>query len=112
MQVFHPLGTIEHSLCGGISNAFEPGLGLNGHLFGKQFRDQDRLVKTAFSLPGWMQWHRNDNIESQVANPLVIRCLEPARHEVTQVNLTPVFKLVNDLADDAATSVAATAASK
>jgi hypothetical protein len=72
MQVFHPLGAIKSSLCGRISNAFEPGLVLNGHLFTKQFREQARLVKPAFSLPSRMQGHLNDNIESQTADPFVV----------------------------------------
>src|SRR6266852_2416747 len=48
-----------------------------------------------------MQWHRGNNVESTAAEPFVIQSrIEPACHEMTQVNLTPVLKVMNDLADD------------
>jgi len=37
---------------------------------------------------------------------LIIKCrTEPARHEMAQVNLAPVLKVMNDLADDTAAAV-------
>src|SRR2546429_9450042 len=48
-----------------------------------------------------MQWHRDNNVESTAAEPFVIQSrIEPACHEMTQVNLTPVLKARTVLADD------------
>ena len=41
-----------------------------------------------------------------IAQPFIIqRCAKPARHNMAQVNLTAVFKFVDDFANDAAAPV-------
>src|SRR6266545_2139805 len=53
-----------------------------------------------------MQRHRDDKIEAATPQPCVVqRCAEPARHEMTQVNLATVLKVVNNLANNPATAV-------
>jgi hypothetical protein len=53
-----------------------------------------------------MQWDGHDHVKLPSAKTFIVkRCAEPACHEMSQVNLTPVFKIVNDLANDAAASV-------
>jgi hypothetical protein len=67
---------------------------------------QTRLIKSAFPLPSWMQWHGYNYVELATAQALVLeRCAEPMRHEMSQMNLMPVLKVVDDLADDPATPV-------
>jgi len=53
-----------------------------------------------------MQWHRHNYVETPLAEPLIIqRSLEPARHEMAEINLAPVLKAVNDLANNPAAAV-------
>src|SRR4029077_6654314 len=71
-----------------------------------QFRKQARLIESAFPLASWMQWHRHDHVKLAPAQALVVkRCAEPACHEMSQVNLTAVLKIMDDLADDTAATV-------
>jgi hypothetical protein len=53
-----------------------------------------------------MQWHGHEYVELASAKTLIVKgCAEPTCHEVPQVNLAPVLKVVNDLADNTATAV-------
>jgi hypothetical protein len=53
-----------------------------------------------------MQRHRNDHVEFASTKAVIIkRRIKPACHEMSQVNLAPVLKVMYDLADDAATAV-------
>jgi hypothetical protein len=53
-----------------------------------------------------VQWHRHDDVELAATKPVVIqRSMEPARYKVTQMNLAPVFKFVDDFANDSATTI-------
>jgi hypothetical protein len=53
-----------------------------------------------------MQWHRHDYVEMKSAKTFIVkRCAKPARYEMSQVNLTAVLKIMNNLTDDAATAV-------
>src|SRR5213083_1534751 len=53
-----------------------------------------------------MQRHRYHEVESTPAQPFIVqRSAEPTRYEMAQVNLAPIFKFVNDLANDAATAI-------
>jgi hypothetical protein len=64
------------------------------------------LIKSAFPLARRMQWDGHDYVKlAPVKTFIVKRCAEPACHEMSQVNLTPVLKIVNDLANDTAAAV-------
>jgi len=64
------------------------------------------LVKSTFQLPGGVQGDWNQYIKVVSAQPFVIqRSTEPARYEMAQMNLPPVFKFMNDMTDDPATAV-------
>jgi hypothetical protein len=53
-----------------------------------------------------MQWHRHDHVKFASAKTLIVkRCAEPTCHEMSQVDLTAVLKIMNDLADNTAPSV-------
>jgi hypothetical protein len=53
-----------------------------------------------------MQWDGHDYVELAPAKTFIFkRCAEPTCHEMSQVNLTPVLKIVNDLANDTAAAV-------
>jgi hypothetical protein len=53
-----------------------------------------------------MQWDGHDYVELTPAKTFIVkRCAEPACYEMSQVNLTPVLKIVNDLANDTAAAV-------
>src|SRR6266498_5946858 len=53
-----------------------------------------------------MQWYRHDHVELASSETLIVkRCAEPTCHETSQVNLTPVLKVVNDLANNTAAAV-------
>src|SRR6266446_10366915 len=53
-----------------------------------------------------MQRHWNDNFKSVGAKPGIIEgCAEPACHQMTQIDVAAVFKIVNNLADDPATAI-------
>src|SRR6266516_1877892 len=106
MQIFHALGPIKRSLRSGVTNALKHRLGRNRRLCAQQRGKQARLIKSAFSLPSSVQWHRHHNGELASAKPFVIqRSMKPARYEVTQVNLPSVFKFMDDLANDPTTAV-------
>jgi hypothetical protein len=64
------------------------------------------LIESAFPLASWVQWHRHDYVKFASAKTLIVkRCAEPTCHEMPQVDLTAVLKIMNDLADDTAPSV-------
>jgi hypothetical protein len=53
-----------------------------------------------------MQWDGHDYVKFTPAKTFIVkRPIEPARHEVAQVNLMPVLKIMNDLANDTTTAV-------
>jgi hypothetical protein len=53
-----------------------------------------------------MQWDGHDYVELTPAKTFIVkRCPKPTCHQVPQVNLTPVLKIVNDLANDTAAAV-------
>jgi hypothetical protein len=53
-----------------------------------------------------MQWYRHNYVELASSQTLIVkRCEEPTCHEMSQVNLTPVLKVVNDLANNTAAAV-------
>jgi hypothetical protein len=53
-----------------------------------------------------MQWDGHDNVKLTPTKTFIVkRCAEPACHDMSQVNLTPVLKIVNDLANDTAAAV-------
>jgi hypothetical protein len=53
-----------------------------------------------------MQWYRHNYVELASSETLIVkRCAEPTCHEMSQVNLTPVLKVVNDLANNTAAAV-------
>src|SRR5262249_55043921 len=106
MQIFHALGAVKRGLCSCVSNAFQHCLATNRCPCTEQFGKQTRLIESAFPLASWMQWHGNNQVEFTSAKAFIIKCrTKPARDEMSQVNLAPVLKVVNDLADDSATAV-------
>src|SRR5947208_15491627 len=53
-----------------------------------------------------MQWHGHDHVKLASAKTFVVkRCAEPTYHEMSQVNLMPVLKFVNDLSNDTPATV-------
>jgi hypothetical protein len=53
-----------------------------------------------------MQWHGHDYVELVPLETFIVkRRAEPARHEMPQMNLTHVLKVVNDLSDDTAAAI-------
>src|SRR5947207_1059350 len=53
-----------------------------------------------------MQWHGHDHVKLAYAKTFVVkRCAEPTCHEMSQVNLMPVLKFVNDLSNDTPATV-------
>src|SRR5205823_12181259 len=53
-----------------------------------------------------MQWHRHDHVELAPSETLIVkRCVEPTCYEMSQMNLTAVLKIMNDLADNTAAAV-------
>src|SRR5438552_17403398 len=53
-----------------------------------------------------MQWHRHDHVELAPSETLIVkRCVEPTCYEMSQMNLTAVLKIVNDLPDNTAAAV-------
>jgi len=53
-----------------------------------------------------MQWDGHDYVKLTSAKTFIVkRCPKPTCHQVPQVNLTPVLKIVNDLANDTAAAV-------
>src|SRR5437899_9980657 len=53
-----------------------------------------------------MQWHTHDYVKFASAKTLIVkRCAEPACHEMSQMNLTAVLKIMDDLADNTAAPV-------
>ena len=53
-----------------------------------------------------MQWDGHDYVKFTPAKTFIVkRCTEPTCHEMSQMNLTPVLKIVNDLANDTAAAV-------
>src|SRR5438874_8897644 len=53
-----------------------------------------------------MQWNGNDRIETAFAKTLVVeRGHQPARDQVAKMDLAPVFKIENHMANDSAASV-------
>src|SRR4030095_11672865 len=53
-----------------------------------------------------MQWDGDDDVKFTPAKTFIVkRRIEPTRHEMSQMNLAPVLKIVNDLANDTAPAV-------
>src|SRR6266853_6803888 len=53
-----------------------------------------------------MQRHWNNNVESAAAQPRIVKSGgEPARHQMTEMDLVPVLKVMDDLANDSATAI-------
>jgi hypothetical protein len=53
-----------------------------------------------------MQWHRHDYVKLARSETLIVkRCAEPTCYEMSQMNLTAVLKIMNDLADNTAAAV-------
>jgi hypothetical protein len=53
-----------------------------------------------------MQWDGHDYVKVAPAKTFIVkRCAEPTCHKMSQMNLTPVLKIVNDLANDTAATV-------
>src|SRR6266516_7348165 len=106
MQIFHTLGPIKRSLCSGVPGAFEQRLNRNRGLCAEQFCKQASLIKSAFALPRWMQWDRNNDAELTRTQPFVFqRGTEQTGYKMAKLNLAPVFKFVNDLANNTAPAV-------
>jgi hypothetical protein len=64
------------------------------------------LIESAFPLASWMQWDGHDYFKLPPAKTFIVkRCAEPAGHEMSQVNLTAVLKIMDDLGDDTAATV-------
>jgi hypothetical protein len=53
-----------------------------------------------------MQWDGHNDVKFTPPKTFIVKCrIEPARHKMSQMNLTPVLKIVNDLANDTAAAV-------
>jgi hypothetical protein len=53
-----------------------------------------------------MQWDGHDYVKFTPANTFIVkRRTEPMRHEMSQMNLTPILKIMNDLPNDTAAAV-------
>ena len=64
------------------------------------------MIESAFPLSSRVQWHGHDYIKLAFAKTVIVkRCAEPACHEMSQVNLMAVLKIMDDLADDTAATV-------
>jgi len=70
------------------------------------FCQQRSLIKPALALFRRMQWNGHDRIETAFAKTFVVeRGHQPARDQMAKMNLASVFKIENDVANDAAASV-------
>src|SRR6266567_2017375 len=79
---------------------------MRAHSFSVEPVVRTSSIKTALSFAGWMQRHWNNNVESAAAQPRIVKCGgEPARHQMTEVDLAPVLKIMDDLANDSATAI-------
>src|SRR4029077_10109893 len=64
------------------------------------------LIEVAFSFASRMQRHWNDNVKTMAPKPGIIEgCAEPACHQMAQIDLAAVFKIVNNLAGDPAAAI-------
>ena len=64
------------------------------------------MIESTFPLASWMQWHGHDYVELAPLEAFIVkRRAEPARHEMSQMNLSRVLKVVNDLSDDTAAAI-------
>jgi hypothetical protein len=64
------------------------------------------LVESALPLASWVQRDRYDQVKLPPAKTFIVkRCAQPTCHEMSQMNLTTVLKIVNDLANDTAAAV-------
>src|SRR4029453_12129473 len=106
MQIFHSLGAVKRGLCSCVSNAFQHRLAVNRYPCAQRFSKQGRLIESAFPLASWMQWHGHDDVKFAPAKTFIVkRRAKPTRHQMSQVNLTPILKVVNDLANNTAATV-------
>src|SRR4029077_14118935 len=64
------------------------------------------LIEVAFSFASRMQRHWNDNVKTMAPKPGIIEGrAEPACHQMAQIHLAAVFKIVHNLANDPATAI-------
>ena len=79
---------------------------MDRHLRTQQICEQGRLIETAFAFPGRMERDRNDEIETAMAKSVVIDGgKEPARHQMPQMELTAIFEIENDAANNPAAAI-------
>src|SRR5436190_23440932 len=70
------------------------------------FCQQRSLIKPALALFRRMQRNGHDRIETAFTKTFVVeRGHQPARDQMAKMNLASVFKIENDVSDDAAASV-------
>jgi hypothetical protein len=64
------------------------------------------LIKTALALPRRMKRNGNHRVETAFAESLIVeRGDQPARDQMTKMDLAAVFKIENDVANNAAAAV-------
>src|SRR5205823_5014852 len=69
---------------------------------GQQFS----LIETALALSRGMKRNGNDRVELAFAKPFVIeRPHQPARDQMAQMDLAPVFEIENDVSNNAACAI-------
>src|SRR5436309_6613296 len=65
------------------------------------FREERSLIESALTLASGMQWNRNNDVETAVPKPLVIKCgHQPAGDQMPKMNLSPVFEIQDDVTSD------------
>src|ERR1700730_18506214 len=70
------------------------------------FREQGGLIETALPLPRRMQRHWDNRVELAFAKTFVIECRDqPARDQMSKMNLAAVFKIEDHVANNSATAI-------
>src|SRR2546428_10419006 len=67
---------------------------------------QPGLIEPALALARGMKRHGNDRVETAFANALVVeRRNQPARDEMTEMNLFSAFEIANHMPNDPASAI-------
>src|SRR2546430_13648882 len=74
-----------------------------GQVRAQPFGEQPGLIEPALTLPCRMERNGNDRVESALTKTLVIeRRHQPARDQMPKIDLSAVFKIENDVANNPA----------
>jgi len=95
-QVFHSFASVKHRLGGGITGAFHA-IGEGDSAADRKLFGEDKgLVKAPFPLARGMQGHGHEPVTGRRLEAWIIeRLRQPIDQDVPQINLTVVFKAVD-----------------